>query len=143
MFDIGFSELLVIGVVALIVLGPERLPKVARTAGHLFGRLQRYVSEVKQQVKQEMDAEELKKFQTEFQSAKDAFNDVEQTIHNETKETEQQLLHAVDSAPVASLDFVEEPVAYESAPSAPSPQMELPLAAADPVVHPSPDAAPK
>ena len=56
MFGIEFSELLVIGVVALIVLGPERLPKVARTAGHLFGRLQRYASEVKQQVKREMDA---------------------------------------------------------------------------------------
>lgn len=143
MFDIGFSELLVIGVVALIVLGPERLPKVARTAGHLFGRLQRYVSEVKQQVKQEMDTEELKKFQTEFQDAKDAFNDVEQSIHNETKETEQQLLRAVETEPLASLDFVEEPVAHEATPREPSPQLELPLAAAEPVVQASPEAAPK
>ena len=47
MFDIGFSELVVIGIVALVVLGPERLPKVARTAGHLFGRFQRYVAGVK------------------------------------------------------------------------------------------------
>lgn len=143
MFDIGFSELMVIGVVALLVLGPERLPKVARTAGHLFGRLQRYVSEVKQQVKQEMDAEELKKFQTEFQGAKDAFNGVEQSIHNETKETEQQLLRAVESEPLPSLDFVEEPVAYEATPLEPSPQLELPLAAAEPTVKPSSDAAPK
>ena len=70
MFGIEFSEFLIIGIVALIVLGPERLPKVARTAGHLFGRLQRYASEVKQQVKQEMDSEELKKFQTQFQDVK-------------------------------------------------------------------------
>ncbi len=47
MFDIGFSELMVIGVVALVVIGPERLPKVARTAGHLMGRMQRYVASVK------------------------------------------------------------------------------------------------
>jgi len=143
MFDIGFSELMVIGVVALIVLGPERLPKVARTAGHLFGRLQRYVSEVKQQVKQEMDAEELKKFQTEFQGAKDAFNGVEQSIHNEAKETEQHLLSAVDIEPPSSLDFVEEPVAHEATPHEPSPQLELPLAAADSAVQASPEAAPK
>lgn len=47
MFDFGFSELIVIGVVLLVVVGPERLPKVARTAGHLLGRVQRYVSDVK------------------------------------------------------------------------------------------------
>src|SRR5678815_4983080 len=46
MFDIGFSEIVVIGVVALVVIGPERLPKTARTLGHLFGRLQRYVNDV-------------------------------------------------------------------------------------------------
>ena len=47
MFDVGFSEIVVIAVVALIVIGPERLPKVARTLGHLFGRMQRYVNDVK------------------------------------------------------------------------------------------------
>ena len=67
MFGIEFSEFLIIGIVALIVLGPERLPKVARTAGHLFGRLQRYASDIKQQVKQEMEAEDIKQLQTQFQ----------------------------------------------------------------------------
>ena len=129
MFGIEFSELLIIGVVALIVLGPERLPKVARTAGHLFGRLQRYVSDVKQQVKQEMDVEDLKKFQTEFQGMKDSVNEVEHYIHNETKATEQQLLHAIDLEPPSSLEFVEAPVAND-VPRQPSPQLELPLAAA-------------
>lgn len=61
MFDIGFSELILIGVVALIVIGPERLPKVARTAGHLFGRFQRYVNSVKSDISREMELDELRK----------------------------------------------------------------------------------
>ncbi|MCK2089769.1 Sec-independent protein translocase protein TatB [Thauera aromatica] len=63
MFDFGFSELIVIGVVLLVVVGPERLPKVARTAGHLLGRVQRYVSDVKSDIQREMQLEELKKLQ--------------------------------------------------------------------------------
>jgi len=138
MFGIEFSEFLIIGIVALIVLGPERLPKVARTAGHLFGRLQRYASEVKQQVKQEMDSEELKKFQTQFQDVKDAVRGAEQTIHNEVKETEQHLVTAMDMAP-SSLEFVEQPVTHEVIWREPSPQLELPLAAEEPSVKPSLD----
>ena len=61
MFDIGFSELLVIGLVALIVIGPEKLPRVARTLGHLMGRLQRYVADVKADINREIELEELKK----------------------------------------------------------------------------------
>jgi sec-independent protein translocase protein TatB len=61
MFDIGFSELLVIGVVALIVIGPERLPKVARTAGHLYGRMQRYVSTVKSDISHEIQLDEMRR----------------------------------------------------------------------------------
>jgi sec-independent protein translocase protein TatB len=69
MFDIGFSELMVIAVVALVVLGPERLPRVARTAGHLFGRLQRYVNDVKADINREIELEELRKFKSEFEQA--------------------------------------------------------------------------
>ena len=61
MFDIGFSELLVIAVVALIVIGPERLPKVARTLGAMLGRMQRYVNDVKADIQREMELDELKK----------------------------------------------------------------------------------
>jgi len=61
MFDIGFTELLVIGVVALIVIGPERLPKVARTAGHLYGRMQRYVSSVKSDISHEIQLDEMRR----------------------------------------------------------------------------------
>ena len=69
MFDIGFSELVVIAVVALIVIGPERLPKVARTMGHLFGRLQRYVNDVKSDINREMELDELRKLQQQVQTA--------------------------------------------------------------------------
>lgn len=67
MFDIGISEFFIIGIVALIVLGPERLPRVARTAGHLLGRLQRYVSDVKADISREMQLEELRKLQTQVE----------------------------------------------------------------------------
>ncbi|MDR2259889.1 MAG: Sec-independent protein translocase protein TatB [Azoarcus sp.] len=61
MFDIGFSELVVIGIVLLIVVGPERLPGVARTAGHLLGRLQRCVASVKSDIQREIHLDELRK----------------------------------------------------------------------------------
>lgn len=69
MFDIGFSEIVVIAVVALIVIGPERLPKAARTMGHLFGRLQRYVNDVKADINREIELDELRKLQKEVQTA--------------------------------------------------------------------------
>jgi sec-independent protein translocase protein TatB len=80
MFDVGFSEMVVIAVVALIVIGPERLPKVARTIGHLIGRMNRYVADVKADINREMEVEELRKFKEQFQ---DTARSVEQTIHAE------------------------------------------------------------
>ena len=87
MFDIGFSEIAVIGVVALVVLGPERLPKVARTAGHLFGRLQRYVANVKSDINREMELSELAKMKEEVTSAAKSF---EQTINEQTTAVESE-----------------------------------------------------
>ena len=69
MFDIGISEIGLIAVVALIVLGPERLPRVARTVGTLLGRAQRYVNDVKAEVNREIELEELKKLQTQMKEA--------------------------------------------------------------------------
>ncbi|WP_153115386.1 Sec-independent protein translocase protein TatB [Rhodocyclus tenuis] len=66
MFDVAFSELLIIAVVALIVIGPQRLPKVARTAGVLLGRLQRYVTSVKADINREIQLDELRKLQAEL-----------------------------------------------------------------------------
>lgn len=73
MFGMDFYEIAVIGVVALVVLGPERLPKVARTAGHLFGRLQRYVNGVKADISREMEASEFAKIKQEVQDAAKSF----------------------------------------------------------------------
>lgn len=85
MFDIGFSELVVIGLVALIVIGPERLPKVARTAGLLLGRLQRYVSDVKADINREMQLDELKKMQEQItdhaRAMESSFSDEMQAVH--------------------------------------------------------------
>ncbi len=69
MFDIGFNELLIVGLVALIVIGPERLPRVARTVGHLAGRLQRYVSDVKADINREIELDELRKMRDSVQKA--------------------------------------------------------------------------
>jgi sec-independent protein translocase protein TatB len=88
MFDVGFSELMVIAVVALIVIGPERLPKVARTMGHLFGRLQRYVNDVKADINREIELEELRKFKTNFE---DAARSVQESIQSEATKTEAEL----------------------------------------------------
>lgn len=94
MFDIGFSELMVIGVVALVVIGPERLPKVARTAGHLFGRLQRYVTQVKSDISREMELAELGKMKSEFESAARTF---QTEVETKASETEKELREATDS----------------------------------------------
>jgi sec-independent protein translocase protein TatB len=83
MFDIGFSELLVIAVVALLVIGPEKLPKVARTAGVMFGRLQRYVNDVKADIQREVELDELKKLRSQFE---DAAKSVEQSVNEVDRE---------------------------------------------------------
>ena len=68
MFDFSFSELMVVMVVALIVIGPERLPKVARTMGHLWGRAQRYVNGVKADIERDMAVEEFRQLQQKVQA---------------------------------------------------------------------------
>jgi sec-independent protein translocase protein TatB len=94
-FDVGFSELMVIAVVALIVIGPERLPRVARTLGHLFGRLQRYVNEVKADINREIELEELRKFKAEFEDAARGFessvNTTVNSVQSEVAKAESEL----------------------------------------------------
>lgn len=79
MFDIGFWELTVIGVVALLVIGPERLPRVARTAGLWMGRARRFVSSVKADIDRELAAEELKKTLTRQAESESLYDIVEDT----------------------------------------------------------------
>jgi sec-independent protein translocase protein TatB len=93
MFDIGFSELLVIGVVALIVIGPEKLPRMARTVGHLAGRLQRYVADVKADINREMELEELRRMRDSMQQAASEF---ESSVQGELNKTETDLNKAVE-----------------------------------------------
>jgi sec-independent protein translocase protein TatB len=69
MIDFGFDKIALIGAVALIVIGPEKLPKVARTMGHLLGKAQRYVADVKAEVNRSIELDELKKMKTEFEQA--------------------------------------------------------------------------
>ena len=88
MFDIAFSELLVIGVVALVVIGPERLPRVARTLGHLFGRLQRYVAQVKSDINREVDLSELQRMKAEVENT--AYN-IKSGVESEVREAEKAI----------------------------------------------------
>ena len=88
MFDIGFSEMLVIGVVALIVIGPERLPRVARTLGHLIGRLQRYVADVKADINREVELDELRKMRDTVQ---EAATTIETSVSSELHKAETEL----------------------------------------------------
>lgn len=92
MFDVGFSELIVIALVGLIVIGPERLPKVARTVGHLLGRLQRYVSDVKSDISREMQLEELKKLQAQVQ---EQARDLDRQINDQMKTVETELNQSI------------------------------------------------
>jgi sec-independent protein translocase protein TatB len=94
MFDIGFSELLVIGVVALIVIGPEKLPRLARTVGHLAGRLQRYVADVKADINREIELEELRKMRDSMQQAATSF---ESSVQTELNKTETELNKSVEA----------------------------------------------
>lgn len=85
MFDFALSELLLVGVIALIVLGPERLPKAARMAGSLVGKLQRLVSNVKQELSAQVELDELRKAKQEFESAAIQFKDELQETSNGIK----------------------------------------------------------
>ncbi len=87
MIDLGISKMALIGAVALIVIGPEKLPKVARTVGALLGKAQRYVADVKAEVNRSMELDELKKMKDTVETAA---RDVEQSIQTTTTDFEQQ-----------------------------------------------------
>lgn len=95
MFDVGFSELVVIGLVALIVIGPERLPRVARTIGHLAGRLQRYVADVKADINREVELDELRNMRDTVQQAASG---IESSLKGELSKAENELNAAASSA---------------------------------------------
>jgi sec-independent protein translocase protein TatB len=113
-FDIGFSELAVIGLVALIVIGPERLPRVARTVGHLIGKLQRYVADVKADINREVELEELKKMRD---SVQEAATSIETSVTSGLSKTEEELNRSIaGDLPSESAPVVPPPVESSEAP---------------------------
>jgi sec-independent protein translocase protein TatB len=117
MFDIGFSEIMLIAVVALIVLGPEKLPKTARTLGHLFGRLQRYVSDVKADINRELELDELRKLQSQVKSAAREF-ETSMTTATQAVESNVRSLESELNAAAGEADMAAAPVAPAPAPAA-------------------------
>ena len=139
MFDIGFSEIMIIAVVALVVLGPEKLPKTARTLGHLFGRLQRYVSDVKADINRELQLDELRKLQGHVQTAA---RDLETSMVSATQEmqsgaraVESELNAAADGAKV---EAAPEPPPAPAAQGAPPPPAAPRPASVEPQAHDAP-----
>ena len=127
MFDIGFSEIVVIAVVALVVIGPERLPKAARTLGHLFGRLQRYVSDVKADISREIELDELRKLQREMQGAARDFEQTVKTTASDVKAGVQNVERELNEAGTAPVGPSSLP-ALETPPAEPTPaERQAPL----------------
>jgi sec-independent protein translocase protein TatB len=120
--DIGFGELIVIGVVALVVIGPERLPRVARTAGHLLGRFQRYVSDVKADINREIELSELKNIKN---SVEDAARSIENTVKTEMEQAGKEFRSVEDELNKTGDALKEAGDEIKSAVSLPSPHMGM------------------
>jgi sec-independent protein translocase protein TatB len=131
MFDIGFSEIVVIAVVALVVIGPERLPKTARTLGLLFGRLQRYVNDVKSDIRREMELDELRGLQREIQGAAREFEQSVKTVADDVSTGARRVEHELNSAGAEATRDSATPGSSPAAPLAPpddsAPPRQAPL----------------
>lgn len=102
MIDLGISKLVMIGAVALIVIGPEKLPRVARTVGTLLGKAQRYVSDVKAEVSRSMALDELKKMK---ESVESAAKDVSESMQTSATDFEKTWAEATSTAPEPGSDY--------------------------------------
>lgn len=132
MFDFSFAELATIGVVALVVIGPERLPKVARTVGHLMGRAQRYVNDVKSDIQREIELEEFRKLKQGMDDAagelRTSLQETQNTIHN----AGQALQTELDDAMAETKKHIVDPnaaLAAEAAPEAATLEIAAPALA--------------
>ncbi|HSI24148.1 MAG TPA: Sec-independent protein translocase protein TatB [Methylotenera sp.] len=112
MFDVSFSELFVIAVVALLVVGPEKLPKVARTVGAFMGRMQRYVAQVKEEVNREVRFEELQKLQEEIKQSVE--NDLVNPVEREMSTLKDSLHKPLKPTKIKTTASKPETVALES-----------------------------
>lgn len=154
MFDVSLTELMVIGVVALIVIGPERLPKVARTVGHLLGRAQRYVNDVKSDIQREIEIDELRKFKSEMEDAaqgvQQSLNDTQASLQEPVQQFRAELdevareasgkaAPAAAGAPAADTPAADTPAdpARTIAPPSQNHNLDLDLPAAEPAPRPA------
>lgn len=144
MFDVGFSELGVIGLVALIVIGPEQLPRVARTAGHLMGRLRRYVSDVKSDISREMELADLQRISDEVkESARSLESSIREQVAGIESEVQQSIatpsMHELVENTVvqASAEYVAAEPAEAASAVEPSPSSVESDAAAEIVIDPN------
>ncbi|WP_019937568.1 Sec-independent protein translocase protein TatB [Bordetella sp. FB-8] len=130
MFDFSFAELATIGVVALVVIGPERLPKVARTVGHLMGRAQRYVNDVKADIQREIELDEFRKLKQGMDEAagelRNSLQETQNTIHSAGQTLQAQLDDAMAETKKRIVDpnaaLAEQPVAEAAAPALAAPE---------------------
>ena len=121
MFDMGFTEMMLIGIVAVIVIGPERLPGVARTAGKYFGRLKRFMTTVKADVEQELRADELREILAKQQQE---LNSLKDTITDAGKEIEKEVSAVSDAAAEPDDEPDDEPEAAAEDRAAPTPTVD-------------------
>jgi sec-independent protein translocase protein TatB len=106
MFDIGVTKLMIVGGIALIVIGPERLPRVARMVGTMVGRAQRYVADVKAEVNRSIELEELQKMKSQFETAaRDVSDSVNRGFEETRKDIEQSIAAGEVAAPAPATDF--------------------------------------
>ena len=138
MFDVGFSEMVMIAVVALIVIGPEKLPKVARTLGLLAGRMQRYVSNVKSDIQREMQFEDLQKLQQEIKQGYEQTEAHVNELGSDIKREVAALEKEIDSSLVSNNTIL--PPAEVAKPGQAG-QQELPLSHSSAPELQTPDAA--
>ena len=136
MFDMGFTELMLIGIVALVVIGPERLPGVARTAGKYFGRLKRFMTTIKADVEQELRADELRAIladqQKELNTLKDSISGAGKEFEKDisaVSEAADSLAQGLDDPPLESAtgavtETIDDPAAEST--STPEPVEEKP-----------------
>lgn len=109
MIDLGLTKLAVIGAVALVVIGPEKLPKVARMAGTLYGRAQRYLHQVKSEVSREIEMEELRNLHKDVQESANSFKSGVGAFKSDVEDTVSSHLGEVESAWRGETDPVAEP----------------------------------
>jgi sec-independent protein translocase protein TatB len=143
MFDVSFTELLVIGVVALVVIGPERLPKVARTLGLLVGRAQRYVNDVKTDIQREVELDELRQLKNQMQDAaqsvQSSLQNTESALRKPLESLEQDVSALKQSFAEAEVQAMLAPDPLVSATAEPEP---VAIPSPEPVVVPVPATAP-